>query len=174
MRVRKEMNSTSSQDEFAKWAKLRRQHDKLLEQLDKSSTSPCLFFLLPNLYPSNPTSFISGYVFLTKNRYRSIFRRRKIRLRNDGLESPLGVHQRFSHVHPVLLHEAAHVLGAERVGALLRRVAAEFPARPSGERQRECVGAGVHCCDHARTRSSGCGSRTGWEIGVYPEKGGTD
>jgi hypothetical protein len=41
MRVRKELNATSSQDEFAKWAKLRRQHDKLLEQLEKTST---LFF----------------------------------------------------------------------------------------------------------------------------------
>lgn len=38
MKVRTEMNSTSSQDEFAKWAKLRRQHDKLFEQLEKMST----------------------------------------------------------------------------------------------------------------------------------------
>jgi hypothetical protein len=39
MKVRKELNATSSQDEFAKWAKLRRQHDKLLEQLEKNSMS---------------------------------------------------------------------------------------------------------------------------------------
>ncbi|KAM3072458.1 GET complex subunit get1 [Clarireedia jacksonii] len=39
MKVRQEMNATSSQDEFAKWAKLRRQHDKLYEQLEKSKTS---------------------------------------------------------------------------------------------------------------------------------------
>ncbi|KAI9901342.1 hypothetical protein N3K66_003159 [Trichothecium roseum] len=32
--VRRELNATSSQDEFAKWAKLRRKHDKLLEQLE--------------------------------------------------------------------------------------------------------------------------------------------
>lgn len=37
MKVRHEMNATSSQDEFAKWAKLRRQHDKLFDQLEKSS-----------------------------------------------------------------------------------------------------------------------------------------
>lgn len=36
--VRREMNATSSQDEFAKWAKLRRKHDKLLEQLETTST----------------------------------------------------------------------------------------------------------------------------------------
>ncbi|KAE8442787.1 GET complex subunit get1 [Mollisiaceae sp. DMI_Dod_QoI] len=39
LKVRKELNSTSSQDEFAKWAKLRRQHDKLLEQLEKNKSS---------------------------------------------------------------------------------------------------------------------------------------
>src|ERR1044071_7557977 len=41
--VRHELNATSSQDQFAKWAKLRRQHDKLLEQLEKRSMSPSFF-----------------------------------------------------------------------------------------------------------------------------------
>ncbi|KAG5749483.1 hypothetical protein H9Q69_003142 [Fusarium xylarioides] len=36
LKARRDLNSTSSQDEFAKWAKLRRQHDKLLEQLEKT------------------------------------------------------------------------------------------------------------------------------------------
>ncbi|KAL1884319.1 hypothetical protein VTK73DRAFT_13 [Phialemonium thermophilum] len=36
---RRELNSTSSQDEFAKWARLRRNHDKLLEELEKKKTS---------------------------------------------------------------------------------------------------------------------------------------
>lgn len=36
---RKELNSTSSQDQFAKWAKLRRKHDTLLEELEKKSTA---------------------------------------------------------------------------------------------------------------------------------------
>jgi hypothetical protein len=40
MKLRTELNATSSQDEFAKWAKLRRQHDKVLEQLEKSSKVP--------------------------------------------------------------------------------------------------------------------------------------
>ncbi|EQK99460.1 CHD5 domain protein [Ophiocordyceps sinensis CO18] len=34
LQARRDLNATSSQDEFAKWAKRRRQHDKLLEQLD--------------------------------------------------------------------------------------------------------------------------------------------
>ncbi|KAK4228975.1 CHD5-like protein-domain-containing protein [Podospora fimiseda] len=37
--VRHELNATSSQDQFAKWAKLRRQHDKLLEELEKQKSS---------------------------------------------------------------------------------------------------------------------------------------
>ncbi len=37
-RCRREMVGTSSQDEFAKWARLRRQHDKLLDQLTSKST----------------------------------------------------------------------------------------------------------------------------------------
>ncbi|KAI0479264.1 CHD5-like protein-domain-containing protein [Xylariaceae sp. FL0804] len=37
--VRRDLNATSSQDQFAKWAKLRRQHDKLLEQLEKMKSS---------------------------------------------------------------------------------------------------------------------------------------
>jgi tail-anchored protein insertion receptor len=38
LKVRRDLNATSSQDEFAKWAKLRRQHDKLMDQLEKLST----------------------------------------------------------------------------------------------------------------------------------------
>ncbi|KAI9712629.1 MAG: hypothetical protein M1812_006809 [Candelaria pacifica] len=39
LRLKKEMSSTSSQDEFAKWAKLRRQHDKVLADYDKTTES---------------------------------------------------------------------------------------------------------------------------------------
>lgn len=39
LNVRRDLNATSSQDEFAKWAKLRRQHDKMLEELEKMSAS---------------------------------------------------------------------------------------------------------------------------------------
>lgn len=39
LKIRRELNTTSSQDEFAKWAKIRRQHDKQAEQLEKLSMS---------------------------------------------------------------------------------------------------------------------------------------
>ena len=35
---KREMNNTSSQDEFAKWAKARRRHDKTLEEYEALST----------------------------------------------------------------------------------------------------------------------------------------
>ncbi|RKF62711.1 Protein get1 [Erysiphe neolycopersici] len=39
LKLRRELNVTSSQDEFAKWAKLRRQYDKAAEKLEKAKTS---------------------------------------------------------------------------------------------------------------------------------------
>ena len=39
VRLHREMTNTSAQDEFAKWAKLRRQHDKLKEEYEKRCTS---------------------------------------------------------------------------------------------------------------------------------------
>ncbi|MCJ1476633.1 GET complex subunit get1 [Lambiella insularis] len=39
VRLKREMNSTSSQDEFAKWAKLRRQHDKVLAEYEQKTQS---------------------------------------------------------------------------------------------------------------------------------------
>ena len=33
--IKSQLTNTSSQDEFAKWAKLRRQHDKLVVEYDK-------------------------------------------------------------------------------------------------------------------------------------------
>ena len=39
LELKRDMNNTSSQDEFAKWAKLRRRHDKSLEEFEAASTS---------------------------------------------------------------------------------------------------------------------------------------
>ncbi len=38
VRLKREMNAVSAQDEFSKWAKLRRQHDKAMEEYDKKGT----------------------------------------------------------------------------------------------------------------------------------------
>lgn len=52
LKVRRDLAATSSQDEFAKWAKLRRQHDQMLGELEKMSALccyPCAHsFVLPS------------------------------------------------------------------------------------------------------------------------------
>jgi hypothetical protein len=47
VRIKREMNAVSAQDEFARWAKLRRTHDKAVADYEKSSTSRsyCAFAL---------------------------------------------------------------------------------------------------------------------------------
>lgn len=48
LRLKRELNATSSQDDFAKWAKLRRQHDKAVAAYEeKSMPSPTYLRLLP-------------------------------------------------------------------------------------------------------------------------------
>lgn len=37
--MKREMNAVSAQDEFARWAKLRRTHDKAVADYEKSCTS---------------------------------------------------------------------------------------------------------------------------------------
>jgi hypothetical protein len=41
VRLKREMAAISAQDDFARWAKLRRQHDKTLEEHDKKGTPTC-------------------------------------------------------------------------------------------------------------------------------------
>lgn len=39
VRLQRELNATSAQDDFATWARLRRQHDKAKDQYEKKCTS---------------------------------------------------------------------------------------------------------------------------------------
>jgi hypothetical protein len=41
VQLKRELNATSAQDEFSKWAKLRRAHDKAVAEYEKSGTSQC-------------------------------------------------------------------------------------------------------------------------------------
>jgi predicted translin family RNA/ssDNA-binding protein len=47
VRLSREMKATSAQDNFAKWARLRREHDKAKEAYEKKSTSQSI----PNVVP---------------------------------------------------------------------------------------------------------------------------
>lgn len=54
-----EMLQTSAQDQFAKWAKLRRSMDKGLADLDKLSKSP-IVFIICHFLPSR-AAFVNVY-----------------------------------------------------------------------------------------------------------------
>jgi hypothetical protein len=61
VQLKREMNATSSQDEFAKWAKLRRRHDKALEEFEAKSA----LIVLPNIpdFLFSPAEFWDAYLF---------------------------------------------------------------------------------------------------------------
>lgn len=48
--TRQQLNKTSSQDEFAKWAKLRRSLDKMIAQLEATSKSNHFFFFFNHAF----------------------------------------------------------------------------------------------------------------------------
>ena len=60
VRLKREMNATSSQDQFAKWAKLRRQHDKALAEYDQKSEAVLVMPLL--LVPEDNLLTEHGYL----------------------------------------------------------------------------------------------------------------
>ena len=83
IRLKREMNATSSQDEFAKWAKIRRSHDKALAQYDeKSKTSP----IYTKVCMASLESFANVYVPLANNlkSFKSTFDRTVSTLRWSG------------------------------------------------------------------------------------------
>jgi hypothetical protein len=41
VRLKREMAAISAQDDFARWAKLQRQHDKAFEEHNKKGAPPC-------------------------------------------------------------------------------------------------------------------------------------
>ena len=59
LRLKRELGSVSAQDQFSRWAKLRREHDKAVAELEK-----CCMSLLPPLL-SFFSSLCVGYVSLT-------------------------------------------------------------------------------------------------------------
>lgn len=131
LRVRGELNATSSQDEFAKWAKLRRQHDKLLEQLEASSTSPEAFRTLE-------LELTRHY----KNREEPGSCSRYIRQVPHG--RPTRPHPCTAIHHPLLVRQGSHVLVAVRMVPLLGRVDYQLPEGAAGQCEHCVVAAGLY------------------------------
>lgn len=143
LKVRSDLAATSSQDEFAKWAKLRRQHDKMLEELEKKSRF-CLLKPHPALGFSLDSSLRNWHMYIDKYFSRIRHRYHPRFLRQDRHRRPLVQHIRrpldYSHV----VRTRAHVLAAPRLVPLLRRMDHLVPPRTSGKRQRGFLAVGLH------------------------------
>lgn len=133
------MNNTSSQDEFAKWAKARRRHDKTLEEYEA----------------------LSAFTFhLRTSRQLTIYRQgphiSKILLRLDRQDRPLAQHKRTEDLPSVLVLEDSSVPAASWLVPLLCGMDCVVPSRAFGICQypglEQCVCCGdCACC-------GGCGS----------------
>lgn len=138
VRLKREMQATSSQDEFAKWAKLRRQHDKAEAQYNERGIFSFLFnglrlsdrirhprSRLPKLDLKSWTDFsMFPPSCITEIAPRE--------LHPHYHHRPLARHQRPPLLPPVVVRAHAHVLDPEGLGTVLCSVAAELPKSAGG------------------------------------------
>ncbi|KIX02368.1 uncharacterized protein Z518_08309 [Rhinocladiella mackenziei CBS 650.93] len=61
VRLKREMNAVSAQDEFSKWAKIRRQHDKALDEHDKKGKRASSTLQARCALPREMVVFMSSY-----------------------------------------------------------------------------------------------------------------
>ena len=133
VKLNREMTNTSAQDDFAKWAKLRRQHDKKKAEYEQNGeNSICVYPGLRKYQLTKPHSTIPQVL--------------PHQLRSRRLCPPMARHIWRALRHPVLVLQASSLLDPSRLGAVLRRVAAELPAGAAGQRERQ------HVVDRVRER----------------------
>ena len=146
VRLNREMTNTSAQDDFAKWAKLRRQHDKKKAEYDENGTDlPSNSFqeeVEPKLTSHLPPSPIPQIL--------------PHHLRPHRIRPPLARHLRRPLPPSILVLQASPLLDPARLGAVLRRVAALFPARARRQRERQHVVDRVRERHQDGERGAGC------------------
>lgn len=115
------MNGTSSQDEFAKWAKLRRKHDKTLEEYEAMSMC-CLPAAV------DMTVILSANGFMSRQAAHGAENLFRLEYQNR----PMDQHQRLQILPPVLLLQDAGLSAPAGLVSLLRSVGSVLPARTIG------------------------------------------
>lgn len=126
------MNNTSSQDEFAKWAKLRRRHDKTLEDFEAASMYHHSTFKQEKEREQKLT--------YTNNRQSS--KRTQILLRLVHQNRPLDKHQRPQAFPSIPLQYYPRLRSPAWLVSLLRRMGSVVPQGADGI----CERAGLEFC----------------------------
>lgn len=110
VRLKREMGTVSAQDEFARWAKLRRQHDKAVADYDKA----CMCSVSSSLLELPLTCLIRSW--------RTPVFPQLLRRHRNGY--PLHCHATASLPPAILLLTYTDVLAAGRMGTRICRVVA--------------------------------------------------
>lgn len=143
IQLKRELNAVSPQQDFANWAKLDRKYNKAEAEFKKLGAHP--------IYPPRQ-------IYMSANlSSRRISQNPPSDLRFDRLHPPLARHPRPALRATILVLEIAHVLDARGLGAILRRVGLELPARAPRQRQHQHLGYRMRKHDHPRRRgTAGC------------------
>lgn len=170
LKLKQEMQATNAQDEFAKWAKLRRQHDKSMEQYEKISTFFFLFFmgyLRARVFVSvmHPETLIHICFLIRQGPYGNENERRY-----GNQIGPLDSHHRDQNPHSVLEHEIAHVRAPTRLVPLAGRVASCLSSRSDWDHQYPDLGDVLFGGGFARWRDDRGGDTLCAELGEPGEE----
>lgn len=147
VKLHREMTNTSAQDDFAKWAKLRRQHDKKKAEYEKNGTPPLA------KQPPHLSNIASKRLTLPPSPIPPVL---PLELRPRRFRPALDRHLRRPLRAAILVLQAGSLLDPSGLGAVLRRMAFELPARAAGQCECEYVVDCLRECDQDGERGGCC------------------
>lgn len=114
------MSNTSSQDEFAKWAKLRRQYDKAATSYDEQGKKRYFLPRIGHAYYTIAKDLSMNPWLIISLRYYSILPERIQRyIRQRRITRTLDWHEWYAHDLAILVCKKAIVLDAEGMGTVV-------------------------------------------------------
>ena len=130
LRLKRELGNVSAQDDFARWAKLRRQHDKVMAQYEKSCKN-CLFLIILLV------SDIMDVNSLLDTKFSSF-------IRPSPQYCSMAFLDRLAYLYTILVCETTYILDTERMATILCGVGLIISKGTTGE------------CEHQRVVSCLC------------------
>lgn len=146
------MNSTSSQDEFAKWAKLRREHDKAVTKYDEQGQNKC--FLLDmtchmQIAQLLKINLLILWLTMSLPCCSIVPERIQRHIRPRCISRTLARHKWYAHDFAILVLKDAVVLDAARMGTVVYRVATGISKSSAGECEHTDLGYSLCNCNSA-------------------------